>query len=121
MSHSRAWRKGKKGRAAVVVCTMVFFSRDPVDADVDTSDSDSDRDFDKDNSNSNKEDSDTSFDMEQLTPSTIKALLKEMHGMEVDFDSDSNGLHSAYNQMTKTTTTPSGFLDVLPFHFPFFL
>ena len=23
-------------------------------------------------------------------------------------------------QMTKTTTTPSGFLDVLPFHFPFF-
>ena len=50
-----------------------------VDADVDTSDSDS------------------SFDMDQLTPSTIKALLKEVHGMEVDFDSDSNGLHSAYN------------------------
>ena len=24
-------------------------------------------------------------------------------------------------QMTKTTTTSSGFLDVLPFHFPFFL
>ena len=68
-----------------------------MDADVDTSDSDSDKDSDKDTSDSNKDDSDSSFDMDQLTPSTIKALLKEVHGMEVDFDSDSDGLHSAYN------------------------
>ena len=68
-----------------------------MDADVDTSDSDSDKDSDKDTSDSNKDNSDSSFDMDQLTPSTIKTLLKEVHGMEVDFDSDSDGLHSAYN------------------------
>ena len=65
--------------------------------DTSDSDSDSDRDSDKDNSDSNKDNSDSNFDMDQLTPSTIKALLKEVHGMEVDFDSDSDGLHSAYN------------------------
>ena len=65
--------------------------------DTSNSDNDSDRDSDKNNSDSNKDDSDSSFDMDQLTPSTIKALLKEMYGMEVEFDSDSDGLHSAYN------------------------
>ena len=52
MSHSRAWRRGRTGGAAVVACVTVFFP---------------------------------------------KALLKEVHGIEVDFDCDNNRLHSANN------------------------